>query len=198
MILTQYYAPELGAPQLRLRALARELRRQGIEVEVLTGVPNYPAGVKFPEYRGRLRIRETIDEVPIRRTWLYAATGHSASMRLANYFSFTATALVAALLGRKPDRMFVESQPLSLGVVALLMKWLRGVPYVYNVPDLQVDMARELGFVRSERMLSIMEKLENFFLGQSWNVSTVTHRFIEHFESRGVHLRIHRYARLLP
>ncbi len=186
MILTQYYAPELGAPQLRLRALARELRRQGIEVEVLTGVPNYPAGVKFPEYRGRLRIRETIDDVPIRRTWLYAATGHSAAMRLANYFSFTATALVAALLGRKPDRMFVESQPLSLGVVALLMKWLRGVPYVYNVPDLQVDMARELGFVRSERMLSIMEKLENFFLGQSWNVSTVTHRFIEHFESRGV------------
>jgi glycosyltransferase involved in cell wall biosynthesis len=82
--------------------------------------------------------------------------------------------------------MFVESQPLSLGVVALMMKWLRGVPYVYNVPDLQVDMARELGFVQNETMLSIMAKLEDFFLRQSWNVSTVTHRFIEHFESRGV------------
>jgi colanic acid biosynthesis glycosyl transferase WcaI len=186
LILTQYYAPELGAPQLRLRALARELRRQGIQVEVLTGMPNYPKGVTFPDYCGRRWMRETIDDVPIRRTWLYAATGQSASIRLANYFSFTATSLLAALFSRKPDRLFVESQPLSLGVVAVLMKWLRGVPYIYNVPDLQVDVARQLGFIRNETMLSMMAKLETLFLKQSWKVSTLTDRFIEHFESRGL------------
>jgi colanic acid biosynthesis glycosyl transferase WcaI len=131
-------------------------------------------------------MRETIDEIPIRRTWLYAATGRSARVRLANYFSFTATALAAALLGRKPDRMFVESQPLSLGFVAVAMKWLRGVPYVYNVPDLQVDVARELGFVQNGAALSVMTKLENVFMRHAWNVATVTDRFIDHFESRSV------------
>jgi colanic acid biosynthesis glycosyl transferase WcaI len=60
------------------------------------------------------------------------------------------------------------------------------VPYVYNVPDLQVDVARELGFIRNERMLSFMMKVEDLFLRQSWKVSTVTDRFIEHFESRGI------------
>jgi glycosyltransferase involved in cell wall biosynthesis len=186
LILTQYYAPELGAPQLRLRALVRELRRHDIEVEVLTGMPNYPSGTMLPEYRRRWRMREIIDDVPVRRTWLYPATGHSAFKRLVNYFSFTATAAVAALVGSKPDRMFVESQPLTLGAVGLLMKWVRGVPYIYNVPDLQVDVARELGFIRSKTLLSIMTKVENLFLRQSWAVSTVTDRFIEHFESRGV------------
>jgi putative colanic acid biosynthesis glycosyltransferase WcaI len=186
LILTQYYAPELGAPQLRLRALARELRRHGIQIEVLTGLPNYPTGITFAGYRGRWRMRETIDGIPILRTWLYGATGRSASIRLANYFSFTATALIAALLGRKPDRMFVESQPLSLGLVGLAMKWLRGVPYVYNVPDLQVDVARELGFLENGATLSIMTKLENLFMRQAWNVATVTDRFIEHFEDRRV------------
>jgi colanic acid biosynthesis glycosyl transferase WcaI len=186
LILTQYYAPELGAPQLRLRALARELRRRGIEVEVITGMPNYPGGVTFPEYRRRWRMREVIDGVPVRRTWLYPATGHSAAKRLANYFSFTTTAAVAALFSSKPDRMFVESQPLSLGGVALVMKMLRGVPYIYNVPDLQVDVAQELGFIRNKTMLSIMTKVENLFLRRSWKVSTVTQSFIEHFESRGV------------
>jgi colanic acid biosynthesis glycosyl transferase WcaI len=186
LILTQYYAPELGAPQLRLRALARELRRHGIQIEVLTGLPNYPTGITFPGYRGRWRMRETIDGVPILRTWLYGATGRSAAIRLANYFSFTATALIAALVGRKPDRMFVESQPLSLGVVGLAMKWLRGVPYVYNVPDLQVDVARELGFLQNGATLSLMMKLENLFMRQAWNVATVTDRFIEHFEDRRV------------
>ncbi len=186
LILTQYYAPELGAPQLRLRALAQELLRHGIEVEVLTGMPNYPTGEIRGEYRGRVRMQETIDGIPVRRTWLYAATGRSARIRLANYLTFTATALVASMFGRRPDRLFVESQPLTLGVVALSNKWLRGVPYIYNVPDLQVDAAQELGFMRNRTMISLMRRVENLFLSQSWKVSTVTLRFIEHFERRGV------------
>jgi glycosyltransferase involved in cell wall biosynthesis len=186
LILTQYYAPEIGAPQIRLRSVVRELRARGIDVEVLTGMPNYPAGVIHPGYRGRWRMREVIDGVPVRRTWLYPATGKSARARLANYFSFTATALIAALLGKRPTVMFVESQPLSLGVVALLMKWVRGVPYVYNVPDLQIDVARELGFMQSRLVFGLALRLENMFLKQSWRVSTVTDRFIDHFQSRGV------------
>jgi colanic acid biosynthesis glycosyl transferase WcaI len=186
LILTQYYPPEIGAPQLRLRAFARELRRRGIQVEVLTGLPNYPTGVVFPGYRRRLRMQETIDGVPVTRTWLYGATGRSASVRLANYFSFTATALAAALLRRKPDRIFVESQPLSLGIIALAMRWLRQVPYIYNVPDLQVDVARELGFLENSTALSVMTKVENLFLKQAASVATVTERFVEHFEDRGI------------
>jgi colanic acid biosynthesis glycosyl transferase WcaI len=186
LILTQYYPPEIGAPQIRLSCLAQELQRYGIEVEVLTAMPNYPAGKIFPGYEGRLWMREMLRGIRVRRAWVYAATGRSAAQRLANYFSFTFTALVLALTGPRPDVVFAESQPLSLGVVALLMKWLRGVPYIYNVPDLQVDVARQLGFMRSERFLRLAFALENLFLRQSWKVSTVTHRFIEHFQSRSL------------
>ena len=69
LILTQYYPPEIGAPQIRLRSVARELKRHGIEVEVLTAIPNYPAGKIFPGYSGRWKIKETIDGVPITHTW---------------------------------------------------------------------------------------------------------------------------------
>jgi colanic acid biosynthesis glycosyl transferase WcaI len=186
LILTQYYAPEIGAPQIRLRAFVRELRRHGVEASVLTALPNYPTGVVHAGYRGRWFVRERIDGVPVRRTWVYAATGKSARVRLANYLSFTATALVSTLFGPRPDLLFVESQPLSLGLIAILMKWLRGVPYVYNVPDLQVDMARQLGFIGSARLLAIAAWAENVFLRRAWKVSTVTSRFIEHFRGRGV------------
>lgn len=186
LILTQYYPPEIGAPQIRLRSMAQELKRHGTEVEVLTAMPNYPAGKIFPGYAGRWRMRESIDDITITRVWVYAGTGKSALVRLANYLSFTVTALVAALFGPRPDVLFVESQPLSLGLIAVLMKWLRGVPYVYNVPDLQVDVARQLGFMRNDMFLRLALNLENLFLRRSWKVSTVTHRFIEHFESRGL------------
>ena len=186
LILTQYYPPEIGAPQIRLSSLAKELARHGVQVEVLTAMPNYPAGRLFPGYQGRLRMREKIAEVSVRRVWVYPATGKSAVRRLANYLSFTFTALVAALFGPRPDVLFVESQPLSLGVVGVLMKWLRGVPYIYNVPDLQIDVARQLGFMENGLFLRCATALENFFLRQSWKVSTVTDRFIQHFESRGI------------
>jgi colanic acid biosynthesis glycosyl transferase WcaI len=186
LILTQYYPPEIGAPQIRLHAMAQELCRHGIAAEVLTAMPNYPAGKLFPGYSGRLRMHEEIDGIPIKRVWIYAGTGKSARIRLANYLSFTMTALVTVLFGSRPDLLFVESQPLSLGFVAILMKWLRGVPYIYNVPDLQVDVARQLGFMRNNAFLWLAWNLENFFLRHSWKISTVTHHFIEHFQSRGL------------
>ena len=186
LILTQYYPPEVGAPQIRLRSVARELKKHNIDVEVLTAMPNYPAGKVFPGYTGCWKMREVIDGVPIRRTWIFGGTGRSPIVRLANYFSFTFTAMLAALFGPRPDVLFVESQPLSLGLVAILMKWLRGVPYIYNVPDLQIDVARQMGFMKNNLFLRVAWGLENFFLRQSWKVSTVTHRFIEHFQSRGL------------
>lgn len=187
LILTQYYPPEIGAPQIRLRHLAKELQLQGIDVEVITAMPNYPKGEIFPGYStSKWSIRETIDGVPVQRMWVYAGSGKAAVVRLLNYFSFTFTALFAVLFGPRPDVMFVESQPLSLGVIAMLMKWIRGVPYIYNVPDLQVDVARQLGFIRSELFLRLASQLEDIFLMQSWKVSTVTHRFIKHLQERGV------------
>jgi glycosyltransferase involved in cell wall biosynthesis len=185
-VLTQYYAPEVGAPQIRLRSVVRELQRHGIRVEVLTAMPNYPAGRVFPAYRGRWSVREEIDGVPIRRTWIFAGTGKSARVRLANYLSFTFTALFAVLLGPKPDLLFVESQPLSLGVVALFLKWLKGVDYIYNVPDLQIDVAKQMGFLRNGPLLRAAWRLENYVVRHSANVSTVTERFIEHFQDRGL------------
>jgi glycosyltransferase involved in cell wall biosynthesis len=165
--------------------LVRELQQRGIQVEVLTAMPNYPAGKIFPGYAGRWSYHETIDNVPVNRTRVYAGTGRSPLIRLGNYFSFTLTASLAALTGRRPDVMFVESQPLSLGIVAVLMKWFRKVPFIYNVPDLQVDVAREMGFMKNQRMLKLAYRLENFFLSQAWKISTVTDQFIDHFRQRG-------------
>ena len=82
LILTQYYPPEPGAPQIRLRALARELSRLGVKVEVLTGMPNYPMGRIFDGYRGKLWMAEEIDGIKVRRVWLFPAAGRGSLKRL--------------------------------------------------------------------------------------------------------------------
>jgi colanic acid biosynthesis glycosyl transferase WcaI len=186
VIVTQYYPPEPGAPQIRLSALARQLVRSGIDVRVLTGMPNYPEGVIHEGYRRKLYLQETIDGIPVYRVWLYPATGRNPFRRLANYLSFTFTATFYLIFCLpKIDVLFVESQPISLGIAGVLMKWFRRVPYVYNIPDLQTDVAKQLSFVGWRILLGVAVALENFFMRQSWTVSTVTHRFIDYVE-RGI------------
>ena len=75
LILTQYFPPEVGAPQVRLLAMAKELRRRGHEVDVVTAMPNYPRGEIFPAYKGRLVAHEVLDGLNVTRTWIYPATG---------------------------------------------------------------------------------------------------------------------------
>ena len=187
VIVTQYYPPEPGAPQIRLHTLARKLKKQGIHVRVLTGMPNYPTGKIQEGYRGKLSHREEIDGIEIQRVWLYPATGRSAFKRIVNYLSFSFTATFYLLFCmRQVDVLFVESQPISLGIAGLLLKWLRGVPYIYNIPDLQTDAAKQLGFVSSRLFLRVAVALENLFMRQSWTVSTVTRRFIDYYVERGI------------
>src|SRR5712691_5310712 len=141
LVLTQYYAPEAGAPPVRLSAMVRELRRHDFEVRVLTGMPNYPTGVVHTAYRGKVHLHEEVDGVPVRRVWLYPAAGKGAVQRLANYLSFTVTSALALLSEPPADVVFVEAQPITLAVPAWLNAVLRGTPYIYNTPALQVEYA---------------------------------------------------------
>ena len=82
LLVTQYYPPEPGAPQIRLRALAKELTRLGRRVTVLTGMPNYPDGVIQEKYRGKISMTDEVDGIQVRRIWLYPAGGKNPFKRL--------------------------------------------------------------------------------------------------------------------
>ena len=187
LIVSQYYPPEPGAPQIRLSNMARRLREQGVRVRVVTGMPNYPTGKIHDGYRNKITLREEIDGVPVRRVWLYPAAGRGSVRRLLNYISFTLMAIPAMLFARKPDLIFIEAQPLTLAFPAWICKVLRGVPYVYNTPDLQVEVAAEGGWIGMNWLIGMARGLESFLMKQSLTVTTVTHAFVEHFiENRSV------------
>ena len=181
VILTQYYPPEPGAPSIRLSAMARELSRAGCDVRVLTGMPNYPTGKIRPGYENRITMRETIDNVPVRRAWLYPATGKNPLRRLLNYLSFTVSGTVMLATEPAADLVFVEAQPITLAVPALINRVLRGTPYVYNTPDLQVEYADEDRWVGARLLIRGARGLEALLMRRALAVSTVTHAFIDHF-----------------
>ena len=54
LFISPYYPPEGGAASACVNETAVRLLKRGHKVTVLTTMPNYPTGVIFPEYRGRL------------------------------------------------------------------------------------------------------------------------------------------------
>jgi putative colanic acid biosynthesis glycosyltransferase WcaI len=174
LILTQYFPPEVGAPQVRLLAMAKELQRRGHQVDVVTALPNYPRGQVFEGYRGKWSLREEVEGLPVIRTWIHAATGTNVARRLLSYFSFTLSAVWGCLRTAKPDLIFVESPPLFLGVTAWIASRLRRAPYVFNVSDLWPESAVQLGIVTNRSFIGMAEALERFCYRHARRVCAVT------------------------
>jgi colanic acid biosynthesis glycosyl transferase WcaI len=173
LILTQYYPPEIGAPQTRLAALARELRRRGHDVEVVTAMPHHLLGRVYEGYRGKLYMRERIEGVRVHRTWVYAATGTGAR-RMFNYLSFTLSSLFALLAVRRPDVVFVESPPLFLSVPGWLAALVHRAKLVFNVADLWPDSVSELGVLNEGPLLRAASALEAWTYRRSDLINAVT------------------------
>lgn len=178
-ILTQYYLPEMGAPQARLSNLAGHLVRRGHEVYVLTAMPNYPRGKIYPGYGG-VYMREILDDVTVMRSYVYAATGLG-SRRMLNYFSFVAssTALGTFALPRL-DYLLTESPPLFLGISGFILSRFKRARWIFNISDLWLESAVQMGALKEGTALRIARGLESFFYRKAWKISGQSREILEH------------------
>jgi glycosyltransferase involved in cell wall biosynthesis len=160
LILTQYYPPEIGAPQNRLHELAIRLKAYGVEVEVLTALPNYPK-MKIQEgYEKGKNREEQIDGIAVHRAAIYVSASKSIVARLLNYFSFVWTSYWRGRKLDKFDFLLVESPPLFLGYSAMALAKKLSAKLIFNVSDLWPESAEKLGIVHNPYLLKMAYRLE--------------------------------------
>ncbi len=152
-MLTQWFDPE---PTFKGLQFARELVAQGHNVRVVTGFPNYPGGVVYDGYRIRAWQREEIDGVEILRVPLYPSHNGSAIARVWNYLSFSLSAIAGVLWGSRPDVTYVYHPPATAALPAMILKWVKGVPFVDDVQDLWPDTLAATGMVSNRRVLGLV------------------------------------------
>ncbi|GAB6173058.1 glycosyltransferase family 4 protein [Paradesulfitobacterium aromaticivorans] len=186
LMLTQYFAPEKGAAQVRLSEVAKALSRHGHQVEVVTAFPNHPSGVIPPEYRGRWFMQDEVEGLTVYRTWIYPVQRGRFWKRLLNYFSFVFSSLWGIMRAGPCDVLFVESPPLFLGLTAVIGKWLKGARLVFNVSDLWPESAVALGLVTNKTLIRLTEGLESWLYRRSWKLSAVTLGIRETWLKRGI------------
>ena len=186
LMLTQYFPPESGAAQVRLKELAKGLQRNGHQVTVVTAFPNHPSGVIPPHYRGRFRMKDEVEGIPVWRTWIYPVQRGRFWKRLLNYFSFVFSSFWGLSKAGKQDILFFESPPLFLGITALIYGWITRTPIIMNISDLWPESAVALGLVNNRWMIKAAETLEKLLYRKAWKISCQTEGIMKSLLDRGV------------
>ena len=166
LIVSFYYSPELGAAPSRITNLAKGLQEKGIEVELLTCMPNYPKGKIFEGYRRKFSMKEELDGVVVHRYWTYATTSKNTFRRPWSMTSFALAIWIFALkvrLIKGYDRVIIQSPPILVAYSAMVIfRCLYRRITVLNVSDLWPASAVELGVVREGgvfyQVLAFIEK----------------------------------------
>lgn len=160
LIISNYYPPEKGAAANRIEQLAIKLDQNKYKVTVLCPLGNYPKGELFPEYKGKFSVTEKLQNITVKRLWIYPSISKNILKRTLSVLSFS-TALFFYLITKKtPRRVIVQSPPLMLSFVSVLVLSLMRKKIILNVSDLWPLAAIELNALQKN---SFSHKVSLYF-----------------------------------
>ncbi len=185
LLVTQYFHPEVGATQTRMREFAAHLTRLGHEVTVVAEFPNHPTGVIPPEFAGKWIERDELDGFRVIRVWVKTSPVKNFRTRLLFYFSFMVMAIVGGLrAGGRIDVVVATSPPLPVAVSGYVLSLLRWARLVLDIRDLWPEAAVALGELRNPRLIRGAEVVERFLYRRADRITAVTRGFIAHIRTR--------------
>jgi glycosyltransferase involved in cell wall biosynthesis len=162
LVVSQYFSPE----NFRINEIVQTLVDKGIDVDVLTGKPNYPEGVFFPGYTAWGCMKHELLGATVYRVPMVARGARSAMWLALNYMSFVMSGLLYGpwLLRRKKyDAVFVYGlSPILQAIPALLIGRLKGARVTVWVQDLWPESLEATGYIQNQLVLRWVARLVSF------------------------------------
>ena len=153
---------------------------------ICTGPPYYPEWRVPAQYRGRLIQRETRNGVTILRSWMFVPQTQNTMSRILHEASFLVSSFMRVLAVQRPEIIIAVSPPLGLGLTALTLGRIWGVPYIFDVEDLQPDAAIDLGMMTKGAITDFLYKVEwKAYVGATF-ISTLTEGMRQRIVEKGI------------
>lgn len=159
LVVSQYFWPE----SFRINEVVQSLVEKGVEVDVLTGKPNYPEGQIFSGYCATGCQVESWSGAGLYRVPLFPRGARSAWRLATNYLSFIVSALIFGswlLRKRKYDVVFVYApSPILQAIPAVVLAWLKRCKLIVWVQDLWPESLSATGYVKGRFTLQMVESI---------------------------------------
>jgi len=161
LIMTQHFPPDNSGNASRIYDLSRNLVELGCKVIVISPYPTFPHG-KFKRIWKRYSYGdiEGIKHYKI-LSWQPSHKDPNFASRVSYYLTFPLHAILWALLKRKEyDIIVTSSPPIFSGLPGFITKKITRKKWFFDVRDLWIDAAIELGFLKKN---SFFEKISRFY-----------------------------------
>ncbi|MBW1675522.1 MAG: WcaI family glycosyltransferase [Deltaproteobacteria bacterium] len=180
------YFPELTGIPVYTTGMAEYLVQKRFDVIVYTAFPYYPDWLKHEGDRGKYFKKEVINNVKLRRSYVYVPNPVTTLKRIIHELSFVLSSAVNYLMGPRADLTIVVSPPLFIGLPVLLLARLKCSRVLFHVQDLQPDAAIELGMLKDGVFAGILRKIEKAIYDLADSISTISSGMLERILKKGV------------
>ena len=185
LFLTDNFPPEVNAPATRTFEHCREWVKEGAEVTVITGAPNFPKGKVFKGYRNRLYQEEVMEGIRVIRVWTYISANKGFLKRILDYMSFALMAFIAGLR-ISTDLIIATSPQFFTAVAGHWLAFFKRKKWVMEVRDLWPESILAVGAMERGPVIQFFEWLEKRLYGSADRIIVVTDAFMKKIASRGI------------
>jgi glycosyltransferase involved in cell wall biosynthesis len=177
LIVSQYFWPE----GFRINALVKSLVERGIEVDVLTGKPNYPEGNIYKGYKAWGIKLESWYGANIYRVPLFPRGNKNVIYLALNYLSFMLSGCFFGpwlLRNKKYDIVFAYSlSPILLAIPGILMSRIKRTPFILWLQDLWPESLSATGNIKNSFVLKIVSWVVAWIYRRSDLILIQSHAF---------------------
>ena len=147
------------------------LSNDGLEVTVITGIPNYPDGKIAKGYGYFKNTTDVVKGVKVKRLWLIPRGSGSKLRLVINYLSYFASCifytLYIGLFKKKYDVIFVHhTSPILIAISPIIYKWLRKPKMILWDLDMWPDTLVALDIIKSKKVILFLETLVKWIYKQ--------------------------------
>lgn len=186
LFLTDNFPPETNAPASRTYEHARQWVSEGHRVTIVTCAPNFPTGRVYEGYRNRLWHRETIDGIDVVRVWSFISANEGFALRVLDFVSFMAAAMVAGLFVRKPDIVVATSPQFFTLIAGNWIRFWRRIPWVLELRDIWPESIKAVGAMKQSAIIRFLERVEMGLYRRADRIVVVARSFAEILAARGI------------
>jgi glycosyltransferase involved in cell wall biosynthesis len=147
LYLHQHFSTRAGASSTRSYEFAKYFVEQGHQTTIICG--KYDVDTISLEKRGHLFSFGQIDGINIAVVNVPYSSHMPFWRRINSFLLFLLGACWLVLRLPKPNVILATSTPLTIAVPALLGRYLRGIPFVFEVRDLWPEVPIDLGILRN-------------------------------------------------
>jgi len=155
LIITQYFWPE----NFRVNDVVLFLKKKNIDVDILTGYPNYPDGVLFKEFKEEPLKYSNYNGAKVFRIPIYLRRDSSKINLFINYISFIFSAIIFGyfdLRKKKYDIIFsFATSPITSSIPGIFYAKINKCKNFIWVLDLWPDIIKELKIINNNLIYKI-------------------------------------------